>query len=259
MKRLLLFTFCFFPFVSFGQVKSGKITYHTKIIFTVPAQGLDAQIQRNQEIPEVKWLRFNETAYTFASAPREYQIPAPLTLPDGREVITYKGNPDVIQHYDFQTREGIENMPLNYKDYLVKKDITSSNWSLTGETKTILNLSCEKAVREDIKVFSDSTTMKIGTVTAWFTKEIPVGVAPEFEVGLEGAILEMTIERRELKKYFIATKIEYPMRRASRIEKPKQGELISENDFQELLRANFRNTNTHLLNSQGATPPIKRN
>ncbi|WP_140939187.1 GLPGLI family protein [Sphingobacterium lumbrici] len=85
--------------------------------------------------------------------------------------------------------------------YLVDEPVVKLDWKMSGEKKTILKFTCQKATAtiigkriqgsmKDGKVVTvevpDTTTM-----TAWFTTEIPVPAAPKVQGQLPGVVLEL--------------------------------------------------------------------
>jgi GLPGLI family protein len=125
------------------------------------------------------------------------------------------GSNDVL-YCNFETGKRTEKREFLDKTFIVDDSISSLKWKMTGETKTILNHNCMKAVATRI---STQTRMNMdngkverkevqdtASIVAWFTSDIPVPAGPgEYQGQLPGLILEMDINNG--RQTYIATGI----------------------------------------------------
>ena len=120
------------------------------------------------------------------------------------------------------------------KLFLVSGDLDLPEWEITGETKIIGKYNVQKAVftiETQTMVFGKKEPqIKIQTVEAWFTTQIPISSGPEYYWGLPGLILEIkngnisyTCERVELN-----TSGDFS------IDKPKKGQKVNAKELEEI-------------------------
>ncbi len=114
------------------------------------------------------------------------------------------GNNDVLYN-NFETGKRTEKREVMDKSFIIDDSIRSLKWKMTGETKTILGLSCMKATATNIRTRTmmnmDNGKMErkeiqdTSNIVAWFTSSIPVSAGPaEYQGQLPGLILEMDIK-----------------------------------------------------------------
>lgn len=112
------------------------------------------------------------------------------------------------------------------KNYLIKKKMERLDWNITEETKTINGRLCVKAT---LKKVAATGRDKNYVVVAWFTPEIPFTFGPIGYYGLPGAIV-----RLETPSLFYTLK-DFAYTDNIKIEIPKEGMSISEQDFYDIL------------------------
>lgn len=114
------------------------------------------------------------------------------------------GSNDVL-FSDLEKGRKVESRELMDRSFLIDDTISKLKWKMTGETKTILNHPCMKAIATRT---SKRTTMNMdngvmtrqeindtSAIIAWFATDIPVAAGPgEFQAQLPGLILEMDIK-----------------------------------------------------------------
>ncbi|MEM9678681.1 MAG: GLPGLI family protein [Bacteroidota bacterium] len=136
--------------------------------------------------------------------------PVPLNMTwsmAGRDATFYT---DWTRDYDIRTSN-----TMNKSRRIVK---TPLSWEITEDTKMIQGYLCYKAI----------LATKENRV-AWFTKAIPLPHGPRGFNGLPGMVLEV----QDNKISFTVTTIEMDHPEVDDIVEPKEGELISEEEFRE--------------------------
>lgn len=73
------------------------------------------------------------------------------------------------------------------KRFLIEDELDSFQWKLTGEQRMVLGYPCTKAVHTD----------SAGTITAWFTPQIPISSGPGIYGQLPGMALAVDINNGE--------------------------------------------------------------
>lgn len=95
-----------------------------------------------------------------------------VKVSDGKDFFYYK---------DFQTGEMISReFAFDRKKFIVKDNIPTIHWELTGEKRKIGDFSCQKA----------TTTWRCSNYEVWFTSDIPADIGPWKLGGLPGMIVE---------------------------------------------------------------------
>ena len=125
------------------------------------------------------------------------------------------GSNDVL-YCNFETHKRTEKREFLDKTFIVDDSISSLKWKMTGETKTILNHNCMKAIATRIstqtRMTMDNGKMErkevqdTANIVAWFASDIPVSAGPaEYQGQLPGLILEMDVNNG--RQTYIATGI----------------------------------------------------
>jgi len=133
------------------------------------------------------------------------------------------------------------------KSFLVKDTLNKLDWKLEKESKMIGQYAAFKAtaVRKiDENPFeamrrrrdqdADSTAVaapKEEVITAWYTPQIPVSQGPDEYWGLPGLILEVSAGRTVI----LCNKIVINPKEGLEIEKPKKGDEVSREEYQEIV------------------------
>ena len=134
--------------------------------------------------------------------------------------------------------------------YTIKDKLTEYKWQLTRETKKLIGFDVKKAT-----AVIDSTR----TIVAWYTPSIAVKDGPLMYNGLPGLILELEIinTKKTDKKGFGNTTIRATevkeVADMKPIEKPKEKNVISEKDFEELAKkqmARFKEMKTESVDKK---------
>jgi GLPGLI family protein len=120
-----------------------------------------------------------------------------------------------------------ENIKLKQIDFLGDHFIIQTNkkdeWKLTQEQKEIGDFVCFKAILQNSEKLE---------VIAWFTPKIPVNFGPKGYGNLPGLILELKIGPI----VYYASKIELNLSEMIEINKPTNGKLMTEEDFENMLK-----------------------
>ena len=147
------------------------------------------------------------------------------------------GQNDIV-FYDFGAAKKTEQREILDKKFIVTDSIRKLNWKLTGETKTILDHVCQKAIAQrtgkrtqmnmdngkmERKEINDTTA-----IVAWFTTDIPVPAGPEVQGQLPGLILalDMNNGRMVYRALDISPKVD-----VATIKEPTKGKKVTPDEF----------------------------
>jgi GLPGLI family protein len=143
-----------------------------------------------------------------------------------------------VSFINFSNGQVTEQREFAGKNYIIADSIRKLSWKLTGETTTLLNYPCQKAVAQRIGKRS-MMSMNNGQVkreevadtsniTAWFTLSIPVPAGPEYQGQLPGLILAIDINdgRTVYKAIEVSDKTDI-----AAIKEPVKGKKVSAEEF----------------------------
>jgi GLPGLI family protein len=202
-----------------AQQNSGQVNYErvTKMIARFNINGVE------NESPQIRKDNFelffgnNQSLWKAADPDNEDATSMPTTTSDGGMQVhmVVAGSNDVM-FCNFETGKKTEKREFLDKSFIIDDSIRKMKWKMSGETKTILNHNCMKAITSRIstqtRMTNDNGKMErkeiqdTADIVAWFTNDIPVPAGPaEFQGQLPGLILEMDISNG--RQTFIATGI----------------------------------------------------
>ncbi|MGN6421172.1 MAG: GLPGLI family protein [Pseudobacter sp.] len=140
--------------------------------------------------------------------------------------------------HNFTEARKVEQRESAGKKFLVQDSIRKNTWKLTGETKTILGYTCQKAVtRTPVKSFNMQMqdgqmkrTEKWDTidVTVWFAPAITIPAGPDYQGQLPGLILET--ESRNGSNIVRAVEISDKVK-ITEIKEPKTGKKVTQAEY----------------------------
>jgi GLPGLI family protein len=220
MKQLIVFLFPLMTgLLVNAQQNSGLVNYErvTQMIARFNINGVE------NEMPQIRKENFelsfgnNQSLWKAREADNEEASSLPTTSSDGGMQIhmVVAGSNDVM-YCNFETGKKTEKREFFDKTFIIDDSIRKIKWKMTGETKTILNHNCMKAVATRIttqtRMIMDDGKMErkeiqdTANIIAWFTNDIPVPAGPgEYQGQLPGLILEMDISNG--RQTFMATGI----------------------------------------------------
>ncbi len=188
---------------------------------------------------------------------REYELKFNLTESVWKEMEKLDGGPATAQAGGMTIRMSAgggltykntaENLFLQEtevfsKPFLVKDELESRDWEITGETKKIGNYMAQKAIYTDVRESrsisftsssdskdqsEDKVTMDTIRVEAWYTPQIPVSQGPDDYWGLPGLILEVN----DGSTNYVCTKLVLNPDEKVSIKKPKKGKKVTREEL----------------------------
>ncbi|RIW17516.1 GLPGLI family protein [Algoriphagus lacus] len=200
-----------------------------------PEQMAEIQAQLKKQMERDYILSFTQTESNWKQAESLGGGPATASS-GGMTMVINTGSQDRVLYKNLADQTFQREEDMMGKEFLVKDDLETPEWELTGESKKIGNYTAQKATYTrivDSQRFSTGMTEMENVkdtirVTAWFTPEIPVSHGPENYFGLPGLILEVQNQGRTL----ICEKIELnPSSEPVIIEQPKRGKVVNREEF----------------------------
>ena len=112
----------------------------------------------------------------------------------------------------------------------IVKSMVNDKWILTQTTKNIGDYTCYKAILDQTNK-QQKNKIKLPEITAWYCPKTPLMFGPKGYGNLPGLILALRIGPIN----YVASKIELNSMEEIVIKKPKEGNLITEEEFNNLL------------------------
>lgn len=142
------------------------------------------------------------------------------------------GRQNQVYYTNLETNEKIF-QNLWTKNVIVNMD--DIDWVFTNETKEIGNYTAKKAIA---KISSEQTygMNYLSPVEAWYTPYVPLPFGIQNFIGLPGLTLELIVDYQEGKIRYLATNIDLDSAEEIYIEKPTGNQLLSENEYLELIK-----------------------
>lgn len=236
MKEFLLtLTITMLAAITWGQeksaaeIKSGKITYEEKIKLEIKLEGDAARFAESipKERKSQKVLLFTNEATLFEDGKN---IPEDIAT-EHSEGITIKiaGSGENKIYTDLKNNKVIEQRDFMNRIFLIEKPIPEVNWKVTGNQKVILGYSCMEAFRQD--------TAGAETVV-WFAPSLKIKGGPAEFCNLPGMVLEADINSGS--RTYLAKSVEPVSPDDLKIEKPKEGKKITEDEYKAVVSAKMK-------------------
>ena len=202
-----------------AQKNSGQVNYErvTKMTARFNINGVENEMPQTRNDNFELFFGNNQSLWKTVDPDNEDATSSPTTTSDGGMQVhmVVAGSNDVM-YCNFETGKKTEKREFLDKTFIVDDSIRKMKWKMTGDTKTILNHNCMKAIATRISTQTRMTMdngkterkeiQDTANIVAWFTNDIPVPAGPaEFQGQLPGLILEMDISNG--RQTFMATGI----------------------------------------------------
>ncbi|WP_456437248.1 GLPGLI family protein [Psychroserpens sp.] len=233
-----------------AQDFQGEATYKSKrkidikLDSTQMASGMADQMieMLKKQFEKTYILNFNKEESIYKE---EEALSAPN--PQGMDVVMIMaGGSDVLYKNIKEKRFANQNESFS-KVFLIKDDLNEIEWKLEPETRNIGDYTCFKATttrevediergisfddHEDLSTTDKEPKMKVITITAWYTPQIPVSVGPGNYHGLPGLILEINDGTETV----ICSKIVLNPKNASKIVEPDNGKELTQDAYDKIM------------------------
>ena len=129
---------------------------------------------------------------------------------------------NLLTYTDKKKNEQIVKKEVLGKNYILYNQPVDFNWKLTGMTKMIKNIPCQKA---EGSYYNEEG--KLVKVDAWYSTTIPLQFGPDIFQGLPGLILEVVFDEQKI----YLEKLNFNPKRNFVIHKPVEGEEVSQEEI----------------------------
>ncbi len=192
-----------------AQQYAGTVTYErvSKMIARFNINGVDNEVPQSRK--ENFELSFGNNQSLWKAAEQENEDAASSSDNGGMQMHMIVAGSNDVMYINFNTGKRTEKREFLDKTFIIDDSISSLKWKMTGETKTILNHNCMKAlatrISTQMRMTMDNGKMErkeiqdTSNVVAWFTSDIPVSAGPgEYQGQLPGLILELDVNNGRL-------------------------------------------------------------
>ena len=234
----------------FAQDFSGRATYKTHrkssfkldstIMATNPGIKNQLEAQMRKMFQKTFTLDFTKSESMYKEE-QELDAPKGPSANGGAMLVVMNGNgsSDILYKNILEKRMA-NKTDLMGKIFLIKDNLVSYDWELTGETKNIGNYTCYKAAYEieeddiiidmiDGEVKEVKETIK-RTIVAWYTPDVPVSNGPSNYGGLPGLILEVNDGNETI----MCSEIVLNPKEVKEIKEPIKGKIVTREKFAEI-------------------------
>jgi GLPGLI family protein len=187
-----------------AQQNGGTVTYErvSKMIARFNINGVDNEVPQTRK--DNFELVFGNNQSLWKAAEQENEDAASFTNESGAHIQMVVAGSNDVMYVNFATGKRTEKREFFDKTFIIDDSIGKLKWKMTGETKTILNHNCMKAlatrISTQMRMTMDDGKMErkeiqdTSNIVAWFTNDIPVSAGPgEYQGQLPGLILEMDV------------------------------------------------------------------
>ena len=227
---ILLISFVFVVYTSYGQIQSGKVTYKIepphveKLIDTASIDGpAEAKMYVINYIKNhLKALPYLELELSFTSYESTLNTNNIMTNDNQLDLKGALGatNTSGVYYNNIKENKYINQRFELSQTYLVTSDFDALEWEIHDETKEIQGYTCIKATTNIVE------SAKVFPTTVWFAPELPFPFGPKEFRGLPGLILAMEYNSY----YFYADSIDLDTKQRN-VKKPTKGTTISPKNF----------------------------
>lgn len=252
LKLSLLSVFITMPFYSSAQDFQGKATYLTKSKMRLgnwgarlsEAQKKQIKARLKNRLEKTYVLTFNKQESMFLE---EEKIDAISGATDSWGGYFSRGD----QYKNTKENTLVQSQEFYGKRFLVKDNLYKINWEMGSETKQIGQYTCYKATAtvptEEIAWYNFSwsdlrpakknpetgeTEVKMTTIEAWYSPQIPVTHGPGEFWGLPGLILEVSAGDTVM----LCSEITINPKERIKIKAPSKGEEITKKKYASTIR-----------------------
>ena len=240
---------CLISGTMFAQDFSGRATYktHRKSSFeldsttmaTNPGIKNQLEAQMRKMFQKTYILDFTKSESMFK---QKQELDGPKVPKSNGAIIMIggmAGGTDVL-YKNIKEKRMANKTDLMGKIFLIKDNLVSYDWELTGETKNIGNYTCYKAVFEkeeesvEIKMIDgevkEEKGMKKRTIVAWYTPDVSISNGPKNFGGLPGLILEVNDGNETI----MCSEIVLNPSETIDIKEPTKGKIVTRKKFAEI-------------------------
>ena len=230
MKNKFLFTFLLLILIFSIKKKLQAQSQEFRVVYIEQTVIEKDSFKLKYNIPNTKMellYRNNESLWQMTDKEETLSKGVPVYTLQGEYVYTMgMENSEVKLYTNYLEKKVIENRVIAGKIFLLKSNLKTFKWKISGEQDTIAGYTCMKAVLQN----------DTNNVVAWFTPQIPVSVGPSGYGQLPGLILKL--EMKNGSDIYRASLVEQKPLQSDAIVIPTKGKEVTEEEFIKLQKVN---------------------
>jgi GLPGLI family protein len=243
MKKTLLI-FCLILFVSaYSQENGGEVNYRIEIAVDTTLKSKSSRLEIMQE-KALNGSKKIKLKLEFDSKNSKFYLEKGLEDSDTQFAVAWANCKNTIYTISSDNKSYYNNSSnsmeiVKENEFLIYNEL-GSEWITHNEYKMIDTFICYKATKSVEYETRNGLQKKL--ITAWYCPELPYSFGPNGYFGLPGLILELT----DKNVTFIAQKIN--LLKKEKIEFVKKGKLISNKEYQNILKNRIEEVKENLKN-----------
>lgn len=221
------------PLCLFAQITSGTIEYLETRTFPYNdwmsnemKERMD-EMRASGELDRIGVLSFNQTAFSYSQKPRERPTNANRDRGGwgGSWMRQATDNPDVF-YTNMQDSSIVEKRRILDRSFIIQDDWQVPEWEIPENQRPNMAYTLPSEVAYAVSAEGD-------TLTAYFSRSIPMGIGPRGYGGLPGAIVYLKVERDQRATEYILQTMQ-PATEATELTIPEDGDVVSRERFDEM-------------------------
>ncbi len=223
MKNKFIFTFLLLILIFSIEKKLHAQSGEFRIVYIQQTLVVKDTFKLKFNLPNTKMellYRSNESLWQMTDKEEAFAHGIPVFNLQGEELyVAGMENSEVKLYTNYLEKKVVENRVIKGKIFLLKSNLKTFKWKISGDQDTIAGYTCMKAVLQN----------DTNNVVAWFTPQIPFSTGPKGYCELPGLILKLDIKNGN--EIYRATLVEQKPLQPDVIIIPTKGKEVTEEEF----------------------------
>ncbi|MEM6396994.1 MAG: GLPGLI family protein [Bacteroidota bacterium] len=230
-RNFIFFCLSLFPLLLAAQISSGTIEYLETRTFPMSDWMSNEMKERveemraNGELDRIGVLSFNQSEFSYS---QKKQDAPPANARSGRGggwMSRFTDNPDVFYTH-ISDSSIVEKRRILDRSFIIEDIWQVPEWEIPENQRPNMAYTLPSEVAYAISAEGD-------TLTAYFSRSIPLGIGPRGYGGLPGAIVYLKVEKDQIAtEYILQTMQPNPEKLALTV--PEDGEVVTREKFDEM-------------------------
>lgn len=234
-RNLIFYCFCILPFLLTAQITSGSIEYLETRTFPMSdwmSKEMKERVEEMRasgELDRVGVLSFNQEEFSYSQKEQE---PRPANANSDRGgwgggwMRRAMENPDVF-YTNISDSSIVEKRRILDKSFIIEDSWQIPEWEVPENQRPNMAYTLPSEVAYAVSAEGD-------TLTAYFSRSIPLGIGPRGYGGLPGAIVYLKVEKDQRATEYILQTMQ-PNPEELTLEVPGDGEVVTREKFDEMM------------------------
>ncbi|MEL6668556.1 MAG: GLPGLI family protein [Bacteroidota bacterium] len=232
MRRSLSpFVLVFLPICLLAQISSGTIEYLETRTFPLSdwmsseMRERVEEMQANGELDRIGVLAFDETAFSYSQKEREQRPDMDRSRQGAGWMRRATDNPDVV-YTSIVDSSIVEKRRILDRSFIIEDSWQIPEWEVPENQRPNMAYTLPSEVAYAVSADGD-------TLTAYFSRSIPLGIGPRGYGGMPGAIVYLKVERNQISTEYIMQTMQ-PNPGELELSIPQDGDVVTRERFDEM-------------------------